>query len=945
MPNKKKKAPFAAYCGSTVQQNFGESVDGHGYLLWDLNEGTVTEVDIPNNYAFINVYIEPGTDYDNLNIPITPKPYTQIKVHWSGLPSEINQVNTAKIKKYFREMYAIRDVKFHRKPLNTTLSIDGTDERLDNITTESTQAEILVDYLKKLGYDKPTIAEVLKIHEAISERLSGKLQDREAVEWRLVSSWLENFKSHGDRLDIDWSDTHGLWQIMGKNERGKSNIFDSLMYTWFGKTLGTRKGREKFGDARFINNKRDLDYCAAGNTIEVNGRFFKLERRTERTWNRKKTEVTGCSTTFTYFEVDESGVVIESESEDRKKATEKLLQSVIGDFDAFLRSSFINADTLNELLSIDHSVFVDAVLRDLGLDIFEQLLDEFKKWIKEKHSKEYRIVTNISENEETIDACRTEIDNLKDLVLTKESEAKEIEKNGKSAAKLKDGYLKKIHPISDEIKNTNPDKLRADIQVLLDQKEAKTEDLRQFEAAINSMKGDYDKSRLEELVSLKEGFNTWLYERKNEIKKNEYDYITTENQIAMINGDIELINRELKLIESSIKGEVANLEAQAENIRKEISILESSKTCPTCNREKDGTTLVSIQQTIADKHATIEHILNVEKERVLAEARDRYKAKREEIPVKEESKTPYQETLTQITDNIAEIRKAIDAENIRIEGYALEIKQINLDKEEVEKRTALMNQANIIPTQIELIESKIEVIKGKIQEYEMTLSKIQANEKLEVSIAAVDEKITTLRNEYETVRNQINHINNVQINDQVRKIADLETLNQKFKDQEQRDLIHKIYEKAIHRDGLPTIILKRSLDTINAELANLLETVNFTVFINEDLKMKMYDYNNEKAVINVIEGSGMQKTFASLALRLALRKINNSSRSSMLLLDEVFGKLDGDNVVLFVDLLDQIKNEIELLVVVEHAYADIINPDALISVDIDNIGVSFVNIN
>jgi DNA repair exonuclease SbcCD nuclease subunit len=41
-----------AYCGSLIQQDFGERVDNHGYLIWDVNDLTYTEHNIKNDYGY-----------------------------------------------------------------------------------------------------------------------------------------------------------------------------------------------------------------------------------------------------------------------------------------------------------------------------------------------------------------------------------------------------------------------------------------------------------------------------------------------------------------------------------------------------------------------------------------------------------------------------------------------------------------------------------------------------------------------------------------------------------------------------------------------------------------------------------------------------------------------------------------------------------------------------
>jgi hypothetical protein len=51
-----------------------------------------------------------------------------------------------------------------------------------------------------------------------------------------------------------WYNTN-IW----KNTDGKTTILDVITYILYGKTT-TTLSPEKFGDARYINNKRKLDY-------------------------------------------------------------------------------------------------------------------------------------------------------------------------------------------------------------------------------------------------------------------------------------------------------------------------------------------------------------------------------------------------------------------------------------------------------------------------------------------------------------------------------------------------------------------------------------------------------------------------------------------------------------------------------------------------------------
>ena len=46
---KKKGSPEIVYCGSLIQQNFGEDVENHGFILWDVKGKTWELVKVPND--------------------------------------------------------------------------------------------------------------------------------------------------------------------------------------------------------------------------------------------------------------------------------------------------------------------------------------------------------------------------------------------------------------------------------------------------------------------------------------------------------------------------------------------------------------------------------------------------------------------------------------------------------------------------------------------------------------------------------------------------------------------------------------------------------------------------------------------------------------------------------------------------------------------------------
>jgi DNA repair exonuclease SbcCD nuclease subunit len=59
-----KKIIPVSYVGSIIQQNFGENVSNHGYLLWNVETKNFTEHNVRNDYSYYNFKIKSLDDLD-----------------------------------------------------------------------------------------------------------------------------------------------------------------------------------------------------------------------------------------------------------------------------------------------------------------------------------------------------------------------------------------------------------------------------------------------------------------------------------------------------------------------------------------------------------------------------------------------------------------------------------------------------------------------------------------------------------------------------------------------------------------------------------------------------------------------------------------------------------------------------------------------------------------
>ena len=126
---------------------------------------------------------------------------------------------------------------------------------------------------------------------------------------------------------------------------------------------------------------------------------------------------------------------------------------------------------------------------------------------------------------------------------------------------------------------------------------------------------------------------------------------------------------------------------------------------------------------------------------------------------------------------------------------------------------------------------------------------------------------------------------------------------------------------AFSKKGLPLMITKTQLPVINAEICKILQgIVDFTIELENDEELdstEIYiNYGDSRRIIELC--SGMEKTIASIALRIALINVSTLPKSDMFIIDEGFGTLDESGVEACSRLLTSLKKYFRIVLVITH---------------------------
>jgi DNA repair exonuclease SbcCD ATPase subunit len=678
------------YAGSLVQQNFGETLDKHGFLVWDLDTMTYEEVDIQNDYGYYTMDIVGGVVPDVTDLPKFPR----LRVRFS----ETDSADTKRAITEIKMKYGVEDF--------TTIKTDSLQKKktgdrdnqleLEDITDVNYQNSLITDYIQRMMpfVSAEDIAGIQALNKDINSRIVADELTRN-VQWKPVRFEFSNMFSYGEDNVINFGKVNGLMGLFAPNASGKSSLFDAISFCLFDKCS------RAFKAAHIMNNRKADFHCQLD--FQIEGVDYSI-RREARTVNKGK----NVKVDVQFWRVING--VSESLNGTERRDTNQVIEGYVGRYEDFVLTALSLQG--NNALFIDkpQSERKDLLVQFMGLDIFDKLYEAAAEEIKEVAV----LIRNFKRTDFTSELATKETD-----LNTKKSELNDLNKTLKEHTESKDRIQNQISDLKESLIPTDSN---LDINVLNDSR-------RTIERKMES--NGSDKKTKESKIKEFEGV-------LNEVSESIGRYDTV-NGLPIDDAKKEWDLAKGKL--SEVQQQIDKLESQYERNLEKLKHLETHEYDPNCKFcmnnvfVKDAIATKEIVKTQESQLETLniaQHALVrvtepfSEVEEVwekLVDLRNKY---HKGIVLKEKTEAELDGLKTQtelLKTQLESVDNDIERYNENIatinKNTAInqEIRVLEVDKKKVETDIAIINKKILsITGEMGSIESFINVTKSKIQE-------------------------------------------------------------------------------------------------------------------------------------------------------------------------------------------------------------------------------------
>jgi len=701
--------PIVAYAGSLIQQNYGETLKGHGWLEWDVPSRTFAFHELANEYGYVTLYIENGKMPDLSQIPTNARVRAFVK--------DLDANKVKKLQAILSKRFNLKEFmvnKMRDAGLSLENQLSATHE-IPDVHNLSVQNELISDYLLRYHsvVDDDLLQRIFKINKELNAAVTPEEFTRN-VHWRPHRFEFSNMFSYGPDNVIDFDSMQGVYGLFAPNHTGKSAAFDALMFCLFDKTPRAFKG------SHIINNRKNKFECRLD--FEINGVPYVIHRVGKRKRNGEvKVDVD-------FWHVNENGDVVSLNGEDRR-STDAVIRRYVGSYEEFILTSLSTQH--------DNALFIEKGQADrknllaqfMGIDIFDMLyslaLDELKGSSGAlKRLNRTNLTEDLAKAQDEIDSLNSQYDDTESIIVKREKDLSDVKK------KLSQLYQSKVSlPYGD-----------LDLDKLEESKGKITEKLDELSTAVL----DFE-TAFKEATEASSSFS----EQNTQYKREEVD-----KKWAHLSG----CKTSISVLENSLSFK-EELKDKYRAVVDHSLMHEFDPECEYCvkNNEKLAKELEEAQESLSTLDEECEEIVQTIKdyEKELEEF-DAVEADYESMKEVKEKLLEADRELHRIQLKISETKSTITKKQNQLKDVETKIKQYHESVDIIEKNAKideeideLEQRQQEIADEVKLYETKLRGLHGRVQvaktQKTKILEQISEMEDIEESIHAYEYYIDAVK--------------------------------------------------------------------------------------------------------------------------------------------------------------------------------------------------------
>ena len=891
----------ACFCGSLLQQNYGESLE-KGYVMWNTDTNSHVRKFIPNDYGFSKLVIARGENIEDRLAHLKfshNKKKTRVHIIIEELEENFSQERESQIARKIKEIHGCEIVKVEHSFVAKDILVDDETPEDPRKQSEEYIKEFIAD--GTFDCDDDEIVDIIKLNSQINQELGiNEHEDKRGSSWHMEKIEISNIFSFPIKPTIiDFNSLNGITGLFGENYNGKTNVIKAIVWGLYKEILGG-------GDAKFlVNLYTDSNQGYVTIYLTIDGKKFKIHRTVKTTKHKDGKTSNSYGIKYQSLEMGYDGDGdLESESWENeksdkataeKKEVESLVEESIGDVDDFTKVTLQVQGGKDDYINQSQQPKNSLISRYLGLEAYKMRYEYANEYFKEIKKKQKEIGARLELELKITDLEKNKSE--KDIMLDRlKTEKGEVSKNKEDVETDILEQTKKLEKVEKLTYNDSSvvEKLLKEEGENIEKYNTAIKDLEDwlstnFKKELPFKEGETEDGIAKELASVQNVFKT---EKDDYVKIDSWTKENPKKDLPNIDGlDAKII---------SLREDMTGLQNQLPTLR--------GKSCPTCGnvqqkadpvKEKECLSNIELKKgEIENLQTQINSFNNITKQNITIAGQI--------------------EKKKNLTDSLKNRKERIDLLKDRLSLFE-SMKEIIEHNSKVEDNSTRLEKGRVVKSQSE---KTIESLKENLTKISENKKKEAKNKKIQdyinsqdeflraykVTLFGLDKNITEVYGDIRVLESDI------KINSE--KLESVKEAEKMFKK-------YSIYLQAMHRDGIPALIIRKKLPIINSKINSILQQivgfkVELDILPNGDIFEYFYYSDDRSDSLPLQFASGAQKFVASIAIKDSLHFISTLTKPSMSIIDEGFGTL-GDRLSLeIVNILQYLKNKHKNVIFVTH---------------------------